>query len=146
MEAYRTLQWHRVLLTGVLVWLIPFLISVPFFSPGGSILIDPGLYKSLMIVVGSGVGAALLVWYFKGITDGFLLQGVVLGVSWLLLSWALDMVVLLPLSGMDLSTYMYQIGLRYLMMPIMTTATGFCVEQALGPGGTSDTGTHPPSH
>ncbi|WP_243668479.1 hypothetical protein [Methanoculleus chikugoensis] len=51
---------------------------------------------------------------------------------WLLINWALDAVILLPLSGgMDAGTYMAQIGLRYLSIPIIAVGIGYAAEQAV---------------
>jgi hypothetical protein len=43
----------------------------------------------------------------------------------------LDAVVLLPLSGMGAGTYMAQIGLRYLTIPIIAIGIGSAAEQAV---------------
>lgn len=58
-------------------------------------------------------------------------EGALLGGTWLLINWVLDAAVLLPLSGMDAGTYMAEIGLRYLMIPIIAVGIGYAVEQAV---------------
>ncbi|MDN7012111.1 hypothetical protein FGW20_03430 [Methanoculleus sp. FWC-SCC3] len=61
----------------------------------------------------------------------FVREGALLGGVWLLINWALDAAVLLPLSGMDAGTYMGEIGLCYLMIPIIALGIGYAAEQAV---------------
>ena len=114
----------RILLTGLLSWLVPFLVSIPLY-PQGQPVLDLQVTKSILIVVGGLVGAILALWYFRGVKAGFTREGAVLGTAWFALNCALDILVLVGLMhGMDLSTWAGQIGVRYLLMPIMITAMG----------------------
>jgi hypothetical protein len=111
----------RVVLYGFLSWLIPFLVSVPFYDRGGRPRIPIDLLKSMMVVVGAGVGAWLLVRLFErplAIGNG----GAVVGGLWLGMNVLLDLAVLVPLSKMPLPVYISQIALRYLTIPIMSIA------------------------
>jgi uncharacterized membrane protein YpjA len=58
----------------------------------------------------------------------FLHEGVIIGIAWLAINWLLDIMILLPLSGMTINTYFAQIGLRYLVIPFMSIAIGYSVE------------------
>jgi len=118
-----------LLLFGFLSWLIPFLASIPFYSSQGVLLVDVFLFKSIMIVVGSLVGTLLMVWLFLRIREGYLREGILIGFSWLAINWVLDWLVLLPMSGMDVSTYFSQIGIRYLVIPIIAVSMGFVLER-----------------
>jgi hypothetical protein len=119
----------RILFSGLLVWLIPFLVSVPFYSPQGQPLCDLQVIKSVLIVVGATVGALLALWYLKDIKADFVREGAVLGIAWFIINTALDILVLVYLlQGMDLATWAGQIGIRYLLMPVMTTAMGAAME------------------
>ncbi len=113
---------------GVLTWLIPFCIAVPFYSRDGQLLIDIFLFKSIMIIVGSATGAFFLLRYFMHVTNQCLREGVVLGLSWLVINLLLDFAVLIPMTGMSLEDYSYQIGLRYLTIPIFSVAIGLALE------------------
>lgn len=119
-----------LLLFGFLSWLIPFLISVPFYSIQGVLLVDVFLFKSIMIVVGSLVGTLLMVLLFLRIRKGYLREGILIGFSWLVINWVMDGLVLLPMSGMDVATYFSQIGVRYLVIPIIAVGMGFVLERS----------------
>lgn len=95
----------KMVLFGVLLWLIPFGISLFFYSKEGQLMIDIFLFKSIMIVIGSVTGATLLVLYFKRIEKNYLYEGVKVGLVWFALNIILDLVVLVPMSGMSISTY-----------------------------------------
>jgi hypothetical protein len=120
-----------LLLFGFLSWLIPFLASIPFYSTQGGLLVDVFLFKSIMIVVGSLVGTVLMVWLFLRIREGYLREGILIGFSWLVINWVMDWLVLLPMSGMDVSTYFSQIGIRYLVIPIIAVSMGFVLERSV---------------
>jgi hypothetical protein len=115
----------RIFFYGFLVWLIPFLVSWPLYSPKGEPLYDLQVIKSFLIVVGSLVGALLAIRYFRDTEKDFAKEGAILGFSWLVINSVLDIIVLVYLlKGMDLSAWAGQIGIRYLVMPIMTIAMG----------------------
>lgn len=111
-------------LYGFLAWLIPFGASLLFYTKEGKLTIDIFLFKSIMIVVGSVSAAFLLVSYFKKISTGYLKEGTIVGAVWFGLNILLDMIVLIPMSGMPIPDYFAQIGLRYLAMPAMSIAIG----------------------
>jgi len=116
---------------GILTWLLPFLLSIPLYSPEGVPLYDIFLIKSVLLVFSAALGTFLILLYFRGVRARFLREGALLGGAWLLINWGLDAVVLLPLSGMDAGTYMAQIGLRYLTIPIIALGIGYAAEQAV---------------
>lgn len=115
----------KIILYGILVWLVPFVIAIPFYSPDGMLLVDEYLFKTVMILSGGGTGAILLVLLFREIKQDYVKKGVIIGLVWLVINWLLDIGILLPLSGMDISTYLNQIGLRYFMIPIMSIMAGY---------------------
>lgn len=115
----------KLIIFGMLTWLIPFIVSCLFYSKNNHLLINPFLFKSIMIVVGAAVGALFLVLYFRGLSRNFVYQGFIVGFAWLVLNWFLDFVILIPLSHMAISTYFMQIGIRYLIIPIFSVSMGF---------------------
>lgn len=117
----------NAMLYGFLVWLIPFVAAFPFYSPEGEPVIDIFLFKTIMIIVGSLAGAALLVRYFKNVTADFVLEAGKIGLLWLAINWALDFAVLLQMSDMTLGAYFAEIGLRYLTIPIFSVAIGMAL-------------------
>lgn len=114
----------RNILYGILAWLIPFVTSFFFYSKEGGLTVDIFLFKSIMIVVGSISAAILLVSYFKKIDTGYLKEGIIVGLAWFGINILLDLLVLIPMSGMSVADYFTQIGLRYLVMPVMSIMVG----------------------
>ena len=122
----------KLIIFGILTWLIPFIVSCLFYNRQGQVQIDVFLFKSIMIVVGALVGAFFLVWYFRKITRYYLYHGLVVGLAWLVINWMLDFAVLIPLSGMSITTYFMQIGIRYFTLPIMGIAIGWALQKKSG--------------
>ena len=114
----------RNVLYGFLAWLIPFIASFFFYTREGKLTIDIFLFKTIMIIVGSVSGAILLVLYFKKITADYLKEGIIIGITWFAINILMDLLILIPMSGMPIGNYFTQIGLRYLVIPAMTIAVG----------------------
>ena len=118
----------RNILYGFLAWLIPFVSAFFFYSKEGGLVIDIFLFKTIMIVVGAIVGAFLLVSYFKRIRANYLMEGIIVGLTWFIINILLDIFVLIPMSEMSLPSYFTEIGLRYLVMPVMSIMVGAALE------------------
>ena len=114
----------RNILYGFLAWLIPFVAAFFFYSKEGGLVIDIFLFKSIMIVVGAISGAFLLVSYFKRIHANYLMEGIVVGFTWFAINILLDLLVLVPMSEMSRADYFAQIGLRYLVILVMSIMVG----------------------
>lgn len=112
----------RTTVFGLLSWAIPFAASIPFYGPHG-LMIPLLLFKSIMIVIGALAGVVLLVWLFRHIRPS-LGTGLAIGLCWLILNWLLDILVLLPLSGDPITSWFANIGLRYLVLPIVAIGMG----------------------
>jgi hypothetical protein len=123
--------WGRRLLAGFLTWLIPFIVAIPFYGRDGALLIDTMLFKSLMIVVASITSAAIMVWFFSLVTTSYAREALITGTVWLVMNWALDLVILVGLLGMAPLDYILQIGLRYIMIPAMVLAAGIVADHAM---------------
>ncbi len=119
----------RLIGYGILTWLIPFVVAIPFYTPSGLPVIDQTFFKTIMIVVGAAVGSLLLVLYFDRTHNLYLREGIIVGVVWLIINWVLDFVILLPLNKMDPVTYFEQIGLRYLVILFMAISIGYVLER-----------------
>lgn len=128
MVANILLSW-RVILLGLTSWALPFALSFLFFDQTGKVTIPLPLFKSLMVVIGGGIGIGLLVLAFRRVQP-ILWSGLVIGFYWLAMNLILDLLVLLPMSGMGFADYVYDIGLRYLLLPIMATAMGVVAQQS----------------
>ena len=115
-----------VFLYGFLLWLIPFIIAFIIFPLREN---DRPLFESIMPVV---VTLSVLVFtnfYFKKVGGSFLKEGVLLGVIWFLISVAID--ILMFSSGpmkMTMIDYFKDIGLTYLIIPLVTVGTGLIIQ------------------
>jgi len=123
--------WKRALLYGFLTWLIPFVVAIPFYSKDGTLSIDVFLFKSIMIVLGSLVGLALIVGYFKRVERAFIREGLLIGLIWLVMNWLFDFIFFVLITKMDMPTYFVQIGIRYLTIPIYSISIGFLLKNKL---------------
>lgn len=119
----------RVTVFGLLSWALPFVAAFPFFDRSGQLVIPQPLFKSLMVVIGGGVGLVLLVLIFRRIRPT-LASGFAIGVYWLAINWILDLLILLPMSGTGVTAYFYDIGLRYLLLPMIAVAMGLVAQRA----------------
>jgi uncharacterized membrane protein YpjA len=77
-----------------------------------------------MIVVGSISAAILLVLYFRIINGDYLKEGIIVGLTWLGINVLLDLLVLIPMSGMSIADYFTRIGIGYLVIPVMSITVG----------------------
>eukprot|EP01079_Euglenida_sp_SAG-EU17-18_P003499 gene3499-3957_t len=82
---------------GALVWLVPFAVSCLFIGPDGEKTIPEATFKSVMVLVGS-LTAAFAVGRCDPRTTR---QGLTLAVVWLMVNYALDLAVLVPLFAMN---------------------------------------------
>ncbi len=65
-----------------------------------------------------------MISYFKGVDADYLKEGIMVGVIWFGINILLDLMVLIPMSGMLITDYVTQIGLRYLVIPAMSITVG----------------------
>jgi hypothetical protein len=115
-------QW-KVWVFGFLSWLVPFVAAFAFYDASGTLVIAQPLFKSLMVVIGGMVGVGLLVLVFRQ-TGASVAAGLAIGVLWLAINLILDFLVLVPMSGMGATDYLLDIGLRYLLLPIIAVGMG----------------------
>jgi hypothetical protein len=122
---------RKALLYGVLVWLIPFAVAFVIFPLRQS---ARPLFESIMPVVVAGAVAGFAVSYFRTVNTAFVREGLRLGLLWLLISIAIDAPLML-LGGpmkMTVGQYLADIGLTYLLMPVITAAIGAAVANSGG--------------
>lgn len=117
-------KYLQNILYGFLAWLIPFVVSFFFYTKEGELTIDVFLFKSIMIVIGSISAAILLVSYFKKINESYFKEGIKVGIIWFAINILLDLLILVPMSGMSVADYFTQIGIRYLVIPAMSITVG----------------------
>src|SRR3989344_2805804 len=115
-EHIRMNKTLKVELLGLTSWLVPFLFSLFFYSSDGRLLIDDSFLNSMMIVLSAFTTSVLLVAYFRTERDDYLREGIILGLAWLLINIALDLVLFAPSSLLEVKIYLGNLGLRYFII------------------------------
>jgi hypothetical protein len=119
----------EVLVLAFLSWLIPFAVSFAFFGPGGVPWLPYPLFKSIMVVVFGATGLWLMLRALRGGTLS-VASGLAMGGFFLAVNVVLDIAILLPLTGMGFTSWLMDIGLRYLLIPVMGWGIGRAAEQS----------------
>jgi hypothetical protein len=119
----------RATLLGLASWLLPFAVSFLFIDRAGQFLIPQPLFKSIMIVIFGSLVAALLVVAFRRV-EATIPSGFALGTYWFVINVAFDLAVLVPLIRVPIRAYIYDIGLRYPLIPVIGAAMGAVAERA----------------
>lgn len=117
------------ILLGFLSWLIPFLVSLLFVRPGGEFIVPYATFKSMIMVVGTISGCYLFYRYFKLVESDFIINGVVVGVSWFLINIILDTLILIPMMKTTFAEYFMSIGIGYFAIPTIGIAMGYLLER-----------------
>jgi hypothetical protein len=117
----------KIVLFGLLVWLIPFMVSFfiyPLKTPMYS------LFESIMSVLISVAAVIFSYFYFKDIGTNFVREGVVTGIVWFIIAIVIDLVMFLPASPMHMNftDYMMTVGVKYLIIPFVTIGTGYMAQ------------------
>jgi hypothetical protein len=113
----------KIILYGFLVWLIPFAVSFIVFPLKTSMR---PLFESIMPLVLSMVVITLVYYYFKNLNSDFVKEGLIIGISWYIINIIIDLFMFMPASPMQMSfaDYMMDIGLTYVMIPVITLGMG----------------------
>ena len=120
----------KMLSYGIILWIAPFFASFPFVDSQGNYTIPETFFKSIMVVVGAATGVVLSVAYFSSVKKDFFGVGVVIGLVWLAISLAADLVLVYTgFFRMSFMQYFMDIGLRYLSIPIYTIGMGYALRQ-----------------
>lgn len=117
----------KALIFGFIVWLVPFVVSVIIFPLRTSL---PALFESIMPVVVTICVVLFSILYFKKLEVGFLKEGVILGITWFVICIVLDLLLFMwgPMK-MTFPYYMADIGLTYLIIPLITVGFGYLAER-----------------
>jgi hypothetical protein len=119
-----------MILFGLILWLVPFIVSFAFVDRQGNFTIDETFFKSIMVVTGALVGVVLAVRYFRDVEIDYVNDAILLGVIWLVINFALDLsMVFGGFFQMTVVEYFKDIGMRYLAMPIYTIGMGYALVQ-----------------
>lgn len=117
----------KIVLFGLLLWLIPFLVSLVVFPLKES---NRALFESIMPLVLTIVAIKLSYYYLRKIRTGYLKEGLMIGLIWYIMMVAIDLIMFLPQSPMhmNLTDYMMDIGITYLIVPVITTGMAYLAQ------------------
>lgn len=120
---------RKALLFGFLVWITAFVVAFAVFPVRES---SRPLFESIMPVVLAAATVFFAHRYFKGVRARFAKEGLLLGLVWMGINVAIDLPLMLSPSPMQmrLPEYVADIGLTYVLIPIITTGIG--MGRALG--------------
>lgn len=123
-------KYLKIVLFGFLVWLIPFLVS--FFVFPLKATMRP-LFESIMPLVLTIVVIILAYYYLKNLDANYIKEGVLIGIIWFIINIAIDLFIFLPPSPMQMSfaDYMMDIGLTYVIIPVITIGMGLMADNKL---------------
>lgn len=123
-------KYLKIVIFGFLVWLVPFAVSFLVFPLKSSMR---PLFESVMPLILTIVVITLTYYYMKNLNANFVKEGIVIGIAWYIINIAIDLVMFLPASPMQMSfaDYMMDIGLTYVMIPVITIGMGYLLSSKL---------------
>lgn len=119
---------HKIaILYGIAIWAFVFTAAMLIFPLRAN---ERPLFESIMPVALTFAVTAASVKYFQKSQKRTLMIGFCLGLIWVTVNLAIDMLMFSwgPMK-MSISDYLEDIGLTYLMMPIITTGLGYIYEK-----------------
>jgi hypothetical protein len=118
----------KSILFGFLVWLLPFIVAFLIFPIHES---NRPLFESIMPLVIAISVVVFTCWYFKSVDKNIKAEGAKLGIIFLLISLVIDLILFMPDSPMHMSfiNYIADIGLTYLMIPVITVGMAYVVDR-----------------
>jgi hypothetical protein len=119
-------RYAKIILFGFLLWLIPLMVSILIFPFRVS---QRPLFESIMAVVVTAWAVFFALLYLLDLKGNYKKEGIVIGAAWFLISIALDLPLFMegPMK-MSSADYMKDIGLTYLIIPVVTSGLGFLAE------------------
>ena len=115
-------SWRRAFGLGLLVWLLPFVVAFAAFALKES---WRSLFESIMALTVATVVVLLALAYFRRVPQPTAKEGLLLGLLWLAISVLIDLPLMLgPPINYSPQEYVADIGVTYLMMPVITAGIG----------------------
>jgi len=118
----------KSILFGFLVWLMPFIVAFLMYPIHES---NRPLFESIMPVVITLSVVVFTYLYFKKVEKNIVAEGAKLGIIFLLISIVIDLILFMPDSPMhmNLINYIADIGLTYLMIPVITVGMAYAIDR-----------------
>ena len=117
----------KIINYGVLVWLIPSLITVTLAS-----FVAMNVFEIISAVAIAVTVIVFSYLYFRGITENFIKEGILIGISWLIISIVLDIIlIVLGISQLSLTSYAMYVAPLYIIIPAITAGLGLYMNQRM---------------
>jgi hypothetical protein len=115
------------LLYALAVWVIPFVVAMFIFPIRES---NRPLFESIMPVVLCIAVVIFTILYFKKVETNFLNEGILLGIIFFFVSFIIDLSMFMwgPMK-MTFGEYISDIGVTYLLMPVITIGFGYFLDR-----------------
>ena len=106
---------------GFLVWLIPTIItSALIIFPNITYFFD--IVSALSLIISAAVFSYL---YFKDVHMNFIKEGIIIGITWLILSIVFDLImIIVGVSTISLTNYAFLVAPLYVIIPVITVSYG----------------------
>ena len=119
----------KALLYGFLVWLIPFITAFLIYPIHES---NRVLFESIMPIVITICVVSFAYLYFKNVDKCFFKEGLLVGMIWFVMCIAIDLPMFMqgPMK-MTFTNYIMDIGLTYLMIPIIIIGFAYLLEKRI---------------
>ena len=119
----------KALLYGFLIWLIPFITAFLIYPIHES---NRVLFESIMPIIITICVVSFAYFYFKNVDKSFFKEGLLVGIIWFATCVVIDLPMFMqgPMK-MTLTNYIMDIGLTYLMIPIITLGFGYLLEKRI---------------
>lgn len=115
----------KIIIFGLLIWLIPTIIS--FLISYLNIL---SLFDIIVAVVVAATVIGFSYLYFKDIDGNFVREGIIIGVIWVLVSIILDLVlIIVGVTKLSLANYVIYVAPVYIIIPAITIGFGLYKDQ-----------------
>ncbi|MGZ7116214.1 MAG: hypothetical protein ACXVHS_02040 [Methanobacterium sp.] len=117
-------KYLKIVFYGFLVWLIPFAVSFVIFPLKAPMY---PLFESILSVVIAIAAVLLSYFYLKAIENNYIIEGIKIGVTWFIINIAIDLLIFMPASPMQMNfaDYIMIIGPKYLIIPAITIGMGY---------------------
>lgn len=121
-------RYLKILAFGFLTWLIPFIVSFAVFPLRAS---QRAFFETIMAVAVTAVAVFFSVLYLRRASAPFLREGVLIGCAWFIINLLIDLPLFMLDSPMQMAfaDYMMDIGLTYLIYPVVSVGCGYLLDQ-----------------
>ena len=109
----------RIVLFGLVIWIVPFLAGWGMVDETGQFRMEVSTAKTIFMLIGAVLGAYLIVRLFALIDRDHWRWAWTIAIVWMVISWVLDIAILLPLSGETIGEWFAATGARYFTILVM---------------------------